>query len=146
MFLLQIVIGAVMMGGMVVIHAIALDRLLILLEWAGPHVYSRFLRLWKIPMLVIGVVGVFAAHIVEIWIWAIFYFFAGAFDTVETALYYATTSFTTVGFGDVVAPQEWRLLGSFQAAIGFLLFGWSTAFIFEIMTKLYKQDEIRKTE
>ena len=41
------------------------------------------------------------------------------------------------GFGDVVLDEKWRLISSFQSANGFILFGWSTAFIFEIMSSRY---------
>jgi voltage-gated potassium channel Kch len=60
-------------------------------------------------------------------------------------LYFSTTTFTTVGYGDVFLDKEWRLLSAFQSANGFIMFGWSTAFIFEIMSKLYKEETLNKT-
>ena len=65
---------------------------------------------------------------------------AGEFDTLEAALYFSTSAFTTLGMGDVVLSDEWRLMGSIEAANGFLLFGWSTAFIFEVMSQLYRKE------
>ena len=96
-------------------------------------------------MLTITVLGVFIAHIVQIWMWAIFYLAVNALPNLEEALYFSTSTFTTVGFGDIVLDQAWRLLSSFQSANGFILFGWSTAFIFEIMSKLYDEETIDKT-
>jgi hypothetical protein len=146
MFLIQLVLGGLLLIINIIIHAVVLDRLLLLVESIGPKVYRIFYRLWKVPMLVIAVTGTMAAHILEIWLWALLYFSIDALPSFESALYFSTSTFTTVGFGDIVLSSDWRLISSFQSAIGFLLFGWSTAFIFEIMTKLYKQEEIKKTD
>lgn len=131
----------------VTIHAVATDRLLFILERLGPVMFGAFRRLWKIPMLIITVLGVFLAHIVEIWVWAALYyhFEHNILKTFEDALYFSTVVFTTVGFGDIVLSADWRLLSSFEAANGFILFGWSTAFIFEIISKLYEDEKINRT-
>ncbi|MGB0720447.1 MAG: potassium channel family protein [Bdellovibrionales bacterium] len=146
MFLSQLVIGGIMVGLTVCIHAIALDRLIKALEKCGPAAFRRFRKHWKIPVLIATVFGVFSAHIVQIWIWALLYLYVGALPDLEESLYFSTSTFTTVGYGDVVITKGWRLLSSFQAANGFILFGWSTAFIFEIMSKLYQDEAINKTE
>ncbi len=144
--LIQFLIGAFLICITVLIHAVALDRLMILLERIGPKIFKRFRRIWKIPMLVVTVLGVFLAHIIEVWVWAIVYIVIGTFSSLEAALYFSTTTFTTVGYGDLVLGMDWRLLSAFQSANGFILFGWSTAFIFEVMSKLYKGETIKKTE
>ncbi len=146
MFITQLVIASILVGLTVIVHAIALDRLMILLEALGPKVFKHSPRLWKAPMIVIAVVGNFLALIAEIWIWAVFYLGVNALPDIEAALYFSTSTFTTVGFGDLVLSKDWRLLSSFQSANGFILFGWSTAFIFEVMSKLYQREAIRKTE
>lgn len=96
--------------------------------------------------MVFTVLVVFLSHIVQIWLWALLFLYLepNILHNLETALYFSTSSFTTVGFGDVFLDEEWRLLSSFEAANGFILFGWSTAFIFEIISKLYKDEKIRK--
>jgi hypothetical protein len=142
MFFFQLLIGAVLVILTVIIHAVSLERLMIALKKIGPFLFRKFRRHWKIPLIVITVGGVFLAHIVEIWVWAAFYLWVGALGDLEDALYFSTSTFTTVGYGDVVLQKEWRLISSFQAANGFLLFGWSTAFIYEIMSKIYKNEKI----
>lgn len=146
MFLYELFIGALIIGLTVVIHAVALDRLMELLERIGPVTYKQYKKHWKVLMLTTTVLGVFMAHIVQIWLWAFFYLSVGALPDLEVALYFSASSFTTVGFGDVFLDKQWRLMSAFEAANGFILFGWSTAFIFEVMSKLYKDDKIRKTE
>jgi len=75
------------------------------------------------------VFGLIALHTVQIWFYAAFYVLAGVLPDLETALYFSTVSFTTVGYGDVVLPPQWRLVGAIESANGLLLFGWSTAFL-----------------
>ncbi len=144
----QLLIGCLMIGLTVIIHAIALDRLVFLLEKTGPKTFRIFKQSWKPPLMVITVLGVFLTHVFQIWLWAILFYYLEPeiLPDLESALYFSTSSFTTVGFGDVYLDEKWRLLSSFEAANGFILFGWSTAFIFEIISKLYKDDRIKKTE
>jgi hypothetical protein len=55
---------------------------------------------------------------IEIAIWAAFYFGNSLFSDFETALYFSTTSYTTIGFGDVVLPRAWRMLGGIEGVTG----------------------------
>ena len=146
MFITQLIIGTILVCMTVIIHAVTLDRLMITLEKLAPKIFLRYRKFWKIPLLMITVVGVFCAHIIQIWLWAAFYYAVSALPTFEECLYFSTSTFTTVGYGDIVLDKIWRLLSSFQSANGFILFGWSTAFIFEVMSKLYKDETIKKTE
>lgn len=148
MLITQLVIGCLMIGITVIIHAVALDKLVLLLEKIGPKAFHLFKQAWKSPLMVLTVLIIFLTHVLQIWIWAILFYYLepDILPDFESALYFSTSSFTTVGFGDVFLDQEWRLLSSFEAANGFILFGWSTAFIFEIISKLYKGEKISKTE
>jgi len=148
MMMTQLLIGCLMVGITVMIHAIALDYLVKGLEKMGPVCFRFFGRFWKTFLMTTTVLGVFLSHIIQIWAWAFLFLYLepDMLPTMEAALYFSTSSFTTVGFGDVFLDPNWRLLSSFEAANGFILFGWSTAFIFEIMSKLYKNEAIRKTD
>jgi hypothetical protein len=50
-------------------------------------------------------------------------------------LYFAFVNYTTLGYGDVTPLERWRLLGPMTAMNGVLLFGWSTAVIFEVLRR-----------
>lgn len=76
-------------------------------------------------------------HWFEAAVWALFYLASGALPDLETAIYFSLTSYTTVGYGDVVLPGSWRLLGPFEAAVGILTFGWSTGIIVTSLTRIY---------
>ena len=69
-------------------------------------------------------------------VWAVLLQSFGVFDDFETSLYFSMISFTTVGYGDIVPPQDWRLLSAFVSVGGFLLFGLNTAFVFEVLRRM----------
>ena len=68
--------------------------------------------------------------------WALFLVALGVFNNLESSLYFSMISFTTLGFGDVILPPQWRLLSGFIAIDGFFLFGLNTAFVFEVLRRL----------
>ena len=84
-------------------------------------------------------------HMVEIGIWAIFYYANSLFQDFETALYFSITSYTTIGFGDVVLPRAWRLLGGIEGVTGVLLCGLSTAFVFAIINAMFQMRVQKRT-
>jgi hypothetical protein len=78
-------------------------------------------------------------HLAEAIVWAIFYVLVGALPDLETAAYFSLTSYTTVGYGDVVLPEAWRLLGPIEAAVGVLMLGWSTGIMVVVIGVIYRQ-------
>ena len=70
---------------------------------------------------------------VSVWLWAISLYWLDIFTTLEASVYFALVAFTTLGFGDILLPQEWRLLGGMAAANGLLTFGLLTAILVEIL-------------
>ena len=77
------------------------------------------------------------ASIFESLIWALNYILNGAFSQLSDALYFSIVTFTTLGYGDIVLNEQWRLLASIQAAGGIIIFGWSTAIIVAIVQNYY---------
>ena len=100
----------------------------------GIRPHQNVLRQTGFIMLV--VFGLFAIHAAEIWSYAVLYLVLGEFSTLESALYFATTTFTTLGYGDVLLSQQWRLVGAIEGFNGFLLIGWSTAFLVTVIGRL----------
>lgn len=77
-------------------------------------------------------------HLAEAVVWALFYVLAGVLPDLETAAYFSLTSYTTVGYGDVVLPEPWRLLGPLEAAVGVLMLGWSTGVLVAVIGLMYR--------
>jgi len=78
----------------------------------------------------------FSGHLVQIGIWAAVFRALGEFDAFATAFYHSTVNFTTLGYGDIVMSERWRLLGALEAGCGVMMFGASTALFFAVLTKL----------
>jgi hypothetical protein len=83
----------------------------------------------RMVAMITTVLGVFATLTVEIWLWALVHYAIGVVGDFESALYFSAITFSTLGYGDIVPPHEWRLLAGLEGISGFLLVGWSTAYL-----------------
>ena len=75
------------------------------------------------------------AHGLEVLVWALTYEMVGAAPPGADVLYFAFVNYTTLGYGDVVPVERWQLIGPTTAMCGILMFGWSTAVIFEVLRR-----------
>ena len=127
--LFQVLIGSMLMLLTTVIHAGGMS---IGLRWLK-MMYARRVKMDSFlrRSLVVGalVLIMFAATIIEASVWATTYSVLGVISEFEEALYFSTVTYTTLGYGDVVLDDQWRLLSSFEAANGIIMFGWTTAVI-----------------
>jgi hypothetical protein len=80
-----------------------------------------------------------------VWVWAGAYFWLGAFPTLEESVYFSIVAYTTLGLGDVVLPQAWRILAGMEAANGFINFGLLCALFIEALRQIrLNQFELRR--
>ncbi|SRR6266404_6622617 len=77
-------------------------------------------------------------HLIQVGLWAVVFWEAHELPTFETALYFSLASYTTLGFGDVVLEPGWRVLAGLEGLTGILLIGWSTAFMFAVVNRMYE--------
>ena len=96
------------------------------------HLLRRFANTGAIT---VGVLYILFVMTINVWIWAAVFIAVGAFNTLEPALYFSLVSFTTVGFGDITLSHDWRLLSALTAANGFIAFGWSSAYMVELIRR-----------
>ena len=82
--------------------------------------------------------GILLLHLIQTGLWAVFYYTQNLFSDFETSLYFSMVSFTTLGYGDVLLPKRWRLLGVVEGFSGVLLCGISTAFIFAVINAVFQ--------
>jgi hypothetical protein len=105
--------------------------------WATRGAYpGRVAMEWLMAQLV-GLLLLF--HLAEALVWAFFYRWTGMLPDLESAAYFSLTSYTTVGYGDVVLPEPWRLLGPLESTVGVLMLGWSTGVLVAVMGTVYRQ-------
>ena len=86
-------------------------------------------------MIVLTGTLLMAGHFVEVMVWAVNYALAGVAPAGIDLLYLAFGNYTTLGYADLVAPEQWRLLRPMTALNGIMLIGWSTALIIEILRR-----------
>jgi len=139
----QLVYGTIIITVVVIFHVVSLVFLVRLLKrWHD--IYALFDRLLgAIVGLGVSVFFIIGIHTVEAWSWAYIYLLLGEFNTINDALYFSISTATTVGYGDVVMSEQWRLLSSFEAIGGWLLFGVSTAFLMGLMRYVFNDVSVK---
>ena len=129
MLFANLLLATLMVAITVVVHFLGLTGLI---SFAKRRIAVRPLRATVVRqgvMILAVVFGLFALHTIEIWLYAALYMVLGEFPTLEEALYFSTSTFTTVGFGEITLDENWRVLSAIESANGFLLIGWSTAYL-----------------
>ncbi len=76
-------------------------------------------------------------HLLQILVWAFMYAWRGAMPDFTAAAYFSAVTYTTTGYGDLVLPEEWRLVGGVEALTGILMCGLSTGMFFALFTKVF---------
>ncbi len=94
-------------------------------------------KTWQVYRVCIVVLVMAFAAIVETLAWAATFLWAGAIEGLREALYFATVTYTTLGYGDVVLGPDWQLVAAFTAINGLIMFGWSTALVFASIQNIY---------
>jgi hypothetical protein len=95
-------------------------------------------RFWPVTWLVVRLTWwLIAIHVVEIAIWALFFWWQKCVPDAESSFYFSGVTYTTIGYGDIVLPKEWRLFGPVEGLTGILMCGLSTAFLFATLSRMY---------
>ena len=88
---------------------------------------ARGSQLREILVLSLVMLLMLLSNIAQMAIWAALFLLLGEFEDFATALYHSAVNFVTLGYGDIVMTEPWRLLGPLEAVNGILMFGVSTA-------------------
>ena len=96
-------------------------------------------HVWPATWLLILIAGwTLFLHLIEIAVWASAYAGLGAMPDLTTATYFSAVTYTTTGYGDLVLPGEWRLVGAIEALTGILMCGLSTGMFFAVFSKIFR--------
>jgi Ion channel len=130
----QFLVGSTVTLCNIVIHALVMTTIV----WVI-HVAAERHRLPGISHMVVVMVAtvsvLMAAHTSEVIVWSVAYAIIDVVPAGADPLYFAFVNYTTLGYGDVVPTARWRLIGPITAMNGVLVFGWSTAVIFEVLRR-----------
>ena len=135
------VINSFLIASAVLIHYEALYRL--------TQLNSKLTFLRPQLRIVMGVFGALTAHVIEVWLFAFAYYFmekSGRYGELEgnyggsvmDASYFSFTTYTSLGFGDVVPLGDLRFLVGLEALTGLVMITWTASFIFIEMQRFWK--------
>ena len=129
----QIPVGLLASLGNIAVHAVIMSLLTWTAHRAALATQTANARMRLVLVMTATVTVLMAAHLMEIGIWGLTYVAVGVVEGPGDAFYFAFVNYTTLGYGDVLPVKRWRLLGPMAAMNGVLLFGWSTAVIYDIL-------------
>ena len=133
----QIIVAFILVSINVSIHATGMVALFQGIIRKRHAIEKKFGTSYAILLLIRIFAVIISLHLAQICAWAAFYTLWGALEDFESALYFSITSYTTIGYGDIVLPPRWRLLGGIEGVTGVLMFGWSTGAIFAVASRLF---------
>ncbi len=137
----QIALGSALVFVTTLVHAGGTAIALRALRLTGGGRWGLKPRTTSTILTAMLVVLMFGASLLEAFVWASTYVAVGAIAGVEQALYFSIVTYTTLGYGDVVLDEGWRILASMEAANGIIMFGWTTALIVAFVQRLYARDK-----
>jgi hypothetical protein len=114
-----------------------------LIHWLRVPLARGMYRLGPVrsSVLMIRFTGaIIALHLIQILLWAGFYR-SNCLPSWESAFYFSASSYSTVGYGDLLLPGMWRNLGPLESVTGVLMCGLSAGFLFAIVLRLVERDE-----
>jgi len=140
--LAELAVSTLMVALTVAIHAIglyALSRLLRLeeREEAAEHVHPLSVRGFTATLIVI--LGLFALHGIEIWLYAFLYLGIGSVEGLREAVYFSTITYGAIGYSDAAMAERWRLVSAIEGINGIVLIGWSTAFFVTLTARMRRR-------
>jgi voltage-gated potassium channel len=113
-----------------------------LVEWLK-RVLTRDIHkhgpIYSATLVVRSTIAIVVLHGLVILLWASFYR-SRCFPSWELAFYFSASSYSTVGYGDMILPSNWRLLGPLEGIIGVLMCGISVSVLFALVTRLLDRD------
>ena len=141
----QLLVGGVVSACNIVIHALVMVAVVSVARMVAT---KRTLHPWMflITVMIATVSVLMIAHASEVFVWALGYALVNAAPSSADLVYFAYVNYTTLGYGDITPVERWRLIGPITAMNGVLLFGWSTAVIFEVLRRTLMKIEMLSPE
>jgi hypothetical protein len=128
-----------LVGGVVCVCTITIHSLVMTVVVSVARVQSTTKRSHPSLRLIITMIAtvsiLMAAHVLEVFVWSLAYSIVDAAPAGTNLVYFAFVNYATLGYGDVIPVEGWRLLGPITAMNGALMFGWSTAVIYDVLHK-----------
>lgn len=124
----SLLVGTALICATVLVHIVGLISITSLTARLNAR-FKLHGRSHRVLVMVGMAFGLFAIVSVEVWLWTLCYLVLSVTSDFESALYLSTITYSTVGYGDVIPAKAWRLLAALEGVTGFLMIGWSTAYL-----------------
>jgi len=114
----------------------------VLISWARANIERGIARLSALHAAVLMIrfsTLVIVLHFMQIFVWSVFYRWY-CLPSWESSFYFSATSYSTVGYGDVVLPGVFRLLGPVESVTGVLMCGISVSGLVALATRLVERE------
>jgi voltage-gated potassium channel Kch len=135
---LRLLAASIFVAFCVMVHAIGVTAAV---RWLSRRDAATLMSFWREIRLFVVLAGwIILLHLVEVAAWALLYAWRGAMPSLQAAAYFSGVTYTTTGYGDLVLPEAWRLVGAIEALTGILMCGWSTGFFFAIVGRRFTAD------
>jgi|SRR5687768_10555734 hypothetical protein len=135
----KLLVAWLVMAFCVVVHATGVS---LALRWVRRRTLTRRFRPWT--WLFVRLAGwIVLLHLIEIGAWAALYVWNDAMPDIQSAAYFSAVTYTTTGYGDLLLPREWQLVGAVEALTGILMCGWSTGFFVAVVSRVFQDAEER---
>ena len=140
-------ISALLLGSLTTVINLAIQVMMILLivrrltthfdRSAGQETTGLGMR-----VLVVVLAGLFVGHLLQFATWAALFLLLGEFADFETAFYHSAVNFASLGYGDIVMSENWRLLGALEATNGVLMLGLSAGAVLSVMNAVLSRHKV----
>jgi hypothetical protein len=133
----KLLMASLLVATTVIVHAAGLGMVLTHALHSTERPDTRF---WSITWLLIRIAWfLILIHLLEIGIWALFFWWQGCLPDAESSFYFSGVTYATLGYGDLLLPKEWRMFGPLEALTGSLMVGLSIAFFFAVLSRRFLQ-------
>lgn len=104
------------------------------------------------PVILANMFALLMAHVVEIWMFGVAFWYLlghGEYGTIIgyshlsllDCVYFSAATYTTAGWGDLVASGHVRFLAGTEALVGFMMITWSASFSYLVMARAWGDDD-----
>ena len=132
----HLIFGSILISVTISLHAVFVTAAIRGIEWIDTLLKRPPGFVAKTFIMIAATAWLMASHIIGVGLWASLFVTIGAISELEPAVYFSLVTFTTLGYGDITLTEQWRILGAVCAVNGLLLFGFTTALLVELMSRL----------
>ena len=129
----NILIGSLLILFTAFIHTLITRIIITIIKGLGRY----HLHIHHLLHIFMAVLIILLATVIESMAWAFVYLRIGAFEVLEKAVYFSLVTYSTLGYGDIILSEGYRLLGGIEAVNGVIMLGWSTAIVVAVLQRVF---------